>query len=275
MQLQQGDLAWWEPVKLRVLSPSPALAAASSSALTQWETVDLGPYFNDQVTRIFQNKYLSPRAETATLELPTQGIGNWCYPLIQANIDDSGLRQAAGPKNEIQLPTGTPLRTPSGTGAKNILFVSQWDNYPRQATLPLRGRARGVALLLAGSTSAMQSQFVNGEVVITYTDGTTATLPLRNPDTWWPIEQDYVEDGFAFRLGAPKPYRVHLKTGLITKDFNQYTSIKGFSTKAIDGGAATVLELPLDPSKNLKSLTVRALANDVVIGLMSVTLGRD
>jgi hypothetical protein len=129
-------------------------------------------------------------------------------------------------------------------------------------------------LLLAGSTSAMQSQFANGLVTIAYADGTTATLPLRNPDTWWPIEQDYQDDGFAFRLGAPKPYRVHLKTGLITRDFTQYITIKGYSTRAIDGGAATVLELPLDPQKKLKSLTVQALANDVVIGLMSVTLGR-
>jgi hypothetical protein len=152
--------------------------------------------------------------------------------------------------------------------------VSQWDNYPHQATLPLRGQAARAVLLMAGSTSAMQSQFVNGEVTVTYTDGTTATLPLRNPDTWWPIEQDYVEDGYAFRLGAPKPYRVHLKTGLMTRDFDHYTAIKGYSTRAIDGGAATVLELPLNPKKKLKSLTVRALANDVVIGLMSVTLGR-
>ena len=40
------------------------------------------------------------------------------------------------------------------------------------------------------------------------------------------------------------------------------------------GGAATVLDLPLDPVKELKSLTVRTLANEVVIGLMSVTLAR-
>ncbi|TVT43792.1 DUF4450 domain-containing protein [Hymenobacter setariae] len=275
VQLRQGDLQWWEPVKLRVSSPPPAPPAAGASAPVKWETVDLGAYFNDQITRIFQNKYLSPRAETATLELPTQGIGNWCYPLTQANIDDSGLRRLAGVRNEVQLPSGVPLRTPGASGVKNSLFVSQWDNYPRQATVPLRGRARHAVLLMAGSTSAMQSQFINGEVVVTYSDGSTATLPLRNPDTWWPIEQDYVEDGFAFRLGAPKPYRVHLKTGLITKDFNQYTTIKGFSTKAIDGGAATVLELPLDPQKKLKNLIVRTLANDVVIGLMSVTLGRD
>jgi hypothetical protein len=271
--LSQGAIWWMEPLHIQI-EPRPSLVRPAP-ARTRWRSLNLVPYFNDQVTRIFQNKYLSPRAETATLELPTQGIGNWCYPLTQANIDDAGLRQLAGAKGEIKLPTGTPLRTPGVAGAKNILFVSQWDNYPRQATLPLRGRARHAVLLMAGSTNAMQSQFVNGEVVVAYADGTTATLPLRNPDTWWPIEQDYVEDGFAFRIGAPKPYRVHLKTGLITKDFDQYTSIKGFSTRAIDGGAATVFELPLDPQKKLKSLTVRALANDVVIGLMSVTLARD
>jgi hypothetical protein len=275
VQLAQGELRWWQPLAVEVLPPAAPATATAPFASARWEAIDLTRFFNDQVTQIFQNKYLSPRAETATLELPTQGIGNWCYPLTQVTIDDAGLRQLAGASNEIKLPSGEPLRTPSAVGAKNTLFVSQWDNYPRQATLPLRGRARRAVLLMAGSTSAMQSQFVNGEVVVTYADNTTATLPLRNPDTWWPIEQDYVEDGFAFQLGAPKPYRVHLKTGLVTKDFNQYTSIKGFSTKAIDGGAATVLELPLDPGKKLKSLTVRALANDVVIGLMSVTLARD
>jgi hypothetical protein len=273
VHLGQGDLSWWEPLRVEV--KAPMVAAPTPTAPARWETVDLAAYYNDQVTRIFQNRYLSPRPTTATLELPTQGIGNWCYPLTQANIDDSGLRQLAGAQNEIQLPTGVPLRTAGAANSRNILFVSQWDNYPHQATLPLHGQASRAVLLMAGSTSAMQSQFVNGEVSVAYADGTSTTLPLRNPDTWWPIEQDYQDDGFAFRLGAPKPYRVHLKTGLITRDFTQYTSIKGYSTRAIDGGAATVLELPLDPKKKLKTLTVRALANDVVIGLMSVTLARN
>jgi hypothetical protein len=35
-----------------------------------------------------------------------------------------------------------------------------------------------------------------------------------------------------------------------------------------------VLELPLNRDKELKSLTVRALANEVVIGLMAATLAR-
>jgi hypothetical protein len=273
VQLRQGGLTWWEPLAINVPRPVAAPQVAAPAA-AKWERVDLSCHFNDQVTRIFQNEYRSPRPLGPTLQLPTQGIGNWCYPLTQAVIDDAGLRQLADAKNELKLPAGVPLRTPGAAGSKNVLFVSQWDNYADRATVPLAGRATHAYLLMAGSTNPMQSQLVNGEVVVTYTDGTTDALPLRNPENWWPIEQDYLNDGFAFQTGAPQPLRVHLKTGLITREFNQYTSIKGFSTRAIDGGAATVLDLPLNPKKKLRSLTVRALANDVVIGLMSVTLAR-
>jgi hypothetical protein len=248
---------------------------APKAAKTRYETVNLAPHFNDQVTKIFQNEYLSPRPAGPTLQLPTQGIGNWCYPLTQAVIDDAGLRKLAGGKNEITLPWGTPLRTPGAAGEKNILFVSQWDNYANQATVPLGGKSSHAYLLMAGSTNPMQSQLVNGEVLVTYADGTTETLPLRNPENWAPIEQDYFQDDFAFTTGAPKPFRLHLKTGLLTRDFKDYTSIKGFSTRAIDGGAATVLDMPLNSKKKLRSLTLKALANDVVIGLMSVTLVRE
>ena len=65
--------------------------------------------------------------------------------------------------------------------------------------------------------------------------------------------------------------RVDLQTGTVR--VLEMNSFKGRGGK-IPGGAATVLDLPLDPAKELKSLTVRALANEVVIGLMSVTLQR-
>ena len=42
----------------------------------------------------------------------------------------------------------------------------------------------------------------------------------------------------------------------------------------VRGGAATVLDLPLDPTRTLHTLAVRAIANEVVIGVMSVTLAR-
>jgi hypothetical protein len=126
-------------------------------------------------------------------------------------------------------------------------------------------------LLMAGSTNWMQSRFDNGEVLIAYTDGATERLALHNPTTWWPVDQDYKIDDFAFRRPEAIPPRVDLKTGTVrVLDLSEF---KGKGGK-VPGGAATVLDLPLRADRELKSLTVRALANEVVIGLMSVTLMR-
>jgi hypothetical protein len=45
-------------------------------------------------------------------------------------------------------------------------------------------------------------------------------------------------------------------------------------TTTQDGGAATVLDMPLDKNKILKEIKLQTIANDVMIGLMSVTLVR-
>jgi hypothetical protein len=135
--------------------------------------------------------------------------------------------------------------------------------------VPVTGRARAVELLMAGSTNHMQSHFENGEVVVTYADGSTERLALENPSNWWPIQEDYFIDDFQFRRPGPLPTRIDLKTGRIR--VLETATFKGRGGR-VPGGAATVLELPVNANKELKSVTVRALANEVVIGLMAATL---
>jgi Domain of unknown function (DUF4450)/Bacterial alpha-L-rhamnosidase 6 hairpin glycosidase domain len=236
------------------------------------QALDINRYFNDKVTNIFKNQYLSPRPNVATLQLPTQGIGDWTHPLKTANIDDKGLRKLAGELNRIVLPQGISFSTPSDTLQSNILFTSQWDNYPKEAVIPLTGKSSHAYLMMAGSTNPMQSRLVNGAVIIAYTDNTADTLLLKNPETWWPIEQDYSDDGFAFTIDAARPVRIHLKTGKIVSDYDN--SMRAYEGKMIDGGAATVLDMPLNATKTLKELKLQTIANDVVIGLMAITLAR-
>ena len=239
-----------------------------------FEPVDLAAAFNDRVTQIFKNEYRSPRSPFVSLAMPKQGLGGWAGGVnATAEIDDSGLRAVAAKNGgRFPLPNGVGFATPGEGGARNVAFVSQWDNYPREVVVALAGRARHVSLLMAGSTNAMQSRIDNGEVIVTYTDGSSARLALENPTTWWPIDQDYFIDDFQFRVDVPAlPTRVDLKTGAVR--VLELPAFKGRGGK-IPGGAATVLELPLDATKELKSLTVRALANDVVIGLMAATLAR-
>ena len=80
----------------------------------------------------------------------------------------------------------------------------------------------------------------------------------------------YYDDGLAFNPGVAQPVRIHLKTGEVRTQ--PYKVLSKNKNNKIDGGAATVLDLPLNPMKELKQISLKTLANDVVIGLMAVTL---
>jgi hypothetical protein len=242
-------------------------------AKIHFEPVDLTGAFNDSVTQIFKNQYLTPRSPYPSLSIPLQGFGTWTNFTVVFNVNDQGLRDAAAQGGgTFTLPDqGVPFRTPGDAAAKNILFTSQWDNYPHAAGVPLTGNATHLYLLMAGSTNPMQSRIDNGEVIVAYADGTLARLALENPTTWWPIDQDYFIDDYAFARPGPIPPRVDLATGQErTLERNEFKGRGG----RVNGGAATVLDLSLDPAKELKSLTLRTLSNDVVIGLMAATLVR-
>ena len=59
---------------------------------------------------------------------------------------------------------------------------------------------------------------------------------------------------------------------IVSRDLGKELSIKGVYGREIPGGAGEMLRMPLNKDKKLKSLTLRTLSNDVVIGLMAVTL---
>ena len=275
-RMSSGTYTWWHPTSREAQPPAAAREGmdwAVPRTNVHLEAVDLTASFNDRVSAIFEKaKYLAPRSIGVSLEQPWQGAGGWANFTSLPSIDDSGLRMAAAEHGgRIVMPNGVFFSTPSAPVARNIIFTSQWDNYPHERSIPLSGSASHAYLLMAGSTNFMQSRMDNGEIVMTYTDGTSSRLALRNPETWWPIEQDYFIDDYQFPMDGPLPPRVDLKTGNI-----RLLSLPDFKGKGkvIPGGSATVLALALDPGKQLQSATVRTIANDCVIGLMSLTLER-
>ena len=248
--------------------PLDSLGFDEPNLTKQFKPQTIERYFNAEVDDIFKNEYLSPRPQTTTLQIPTQGIGEWCHPQLTAEINDSVFRTLI--KDDIFEVAGVPFRTPAV--GNNIVYTSLWDNYPDAVTIPIGGKAETAWLLMAGSTNHMQSHIDNGLVIATYKDGSQDTLALRNPDNWCPIEQDYYIDGKAFQTSEPRPYRVCLGTGDVSRDLGRTLGIQGVYGREIPGGAAQMLRMPLNLRKRLKSLTVRTLSNDVVIGLMAVTL---
>ena len=180
-------------------------------------------------------------------------------------VNDSVFRSMIVKDEFIAM--GVPFHT-SAIG-RNIAFTSLYDNYPDSISIPLSGRYRQAWLLMAGTTNHMQSRIANGIVVAQYNDGTADTLQLVNPDNWCPVERDYYVDGKAFQVAEPRPYRVAFASGKASRKLSAPTNAEGGEIK---GGAATMLCMPLNRKKKLQLLTLRTLSNDVVIGLMAVTL---
>ena len=242
--------------------------------------VNMDAAFNSEVSDIFKNQYLTPRSPYTTLCVPTQGMGDWCSTKKLAKIDDSKLRSMVKDGSFETLP-GLLFRTPAE--GKNIAYTSLWDNYPDSITIPLSGKASHAYLLMAGSTNPMQFAIENAVVRVEYTDGTTDELMLVPPVNWCPIEQDFVENAVAFAMPAVRPYRIGLNTGIVSRHLFRDSHYQEAATAgdlpdmklamcALPGGAATMLDMPLNAKKKLRSLTLRALSNEVVVGLMGITL---
>lgn len=269
-------MKWWQPLDLNIQATVELpLPNAHTGRPTQFDTISLRQVFNDKVTNIFNNKYTSPRPAVPTLQLPVQGIGNWAYPLINPEIDDAGFRKMAEEKEMYTTSKNLVFATPADGQKKNIAFTAMWDHFPDSISIPLEGKALHAYFLMAGTTNAMQSRIVNGEILVYYKDGSFEKLELKNPENWWPIEQDLYSDGYAFTTAAIKPIRISLRTGKELEGKIKYVGIKGYSGFGIEGGAASVLELPLNKEKILDRLVLRSIANDVIIGMMGLTLKRE
>ena len=266
----------------RVGAPKPLVAAERVDG-TAWGNnfddvqterlapVDISRCFNSQVSDIFKNFYLSPRPPYTTLQIPVHGIGDWCHPDRKVTVDESVLRQHAdGGVLTVDIAGGIPFRFPQQ--GRNIVYTSLWDNYPDAVEIPLSGSASHAYLLMAGSTNHMQSRIDNGVVTVRYTDGSADTLRLCNPHNWCPIEQDYYEDGLAFHAAQPRPYRLDFASLRASRQLMPMGDRYGYEQRYFEKGAGIVLDMPLNRSKQLQSLTLRTLSNDIVVGLMAVTL---
>ena len=110
------------------------------------------------------------------------------------------------------------------------------------------------------------------------------TLHLENPINWPTINEEFVFDGKAFWSAPVKPLRFRLDNGTVSRHINLSAATplpnkeialgKAPSPYAIHHGAGVILKMPLNPSKRLTSLRLVTLSNDIVAGLMGLTLER-
>lgn len=219
------------------------------------QLVDMSASFNGDIRTIYKQDYLSPRPATASVRLGSDGYSPWCFyywNFKAPEIDLAGVPELLDGKNALVTPQHVPFHWAGGDA--NIAFTSRWDNWPESVTVPVDLAGKRAWFLVCGSTNPMQTQIANAVLRLTYADGGTDELELVPPDNFWTLcplrtsDYSYERDGFC--LPAEPPLTVPL----------------GANCRAI------LLPHPLRDGVALSSVTLEALSEEVVIGLMGITV---
>jgi hypothetical protein len=137
---------------------------------------------------------------------------------------------------------------------RNIAFTSLWDNWPASVTVPVNQSGQAVWLLVCGSSNPMQGRIANAVLKFHYADGKEERLELEHPSNFWSLTQfgktdyDYELDGFSLPVEPPTQVRL------------------GADCRAM------VYGWKLRPGAILKEVTLETLSQEVVIGLMAVSV---
>ena len=258
---QDGDCRWWMPVSFEVSRPKAA--QEPSHRTVKPEPVNLDRFLTGRITEIFSRGYTAPRSPFCSLSIPDSGTGGWANFDRQPRVDDAALRGGVLAIGDVTFRTSA--------ASANCAFLSLWAQDRPRLIIPLSGHAHTLSLLLAGTTHPQCSRMVHAWVRVRYADGTDTALELRNPQNWWPIEQDYLIDDYLFRDLAPPPMRIDLQTGKVR--LLHQTTFKG-DGREVPGGAANVIQLSLDPVKALVAVDIEVKLYGIVVALIAATLSR-
>lgn len=216
------------------------------------------PQLTDDVRTIFQQDYYTPR-DHLHLSLGADGYSPWTFAHWGIPTPEIGFDKAGATVTDRE---NIPFRL--GSENNNIAFTSLYPNWPTAVTVPVEKEARAVKLLVCGSTNPMQIDIANAAIRFRYTDGSEEQLELVNPDNFWslcpydgrPSEKDqgttndYSYEASAFCLPETPPDLIEL----------------GSKCRAVS------LAWQLAAGKTLSAITLETLSQEVVIGLMAVTL---
>jgi len=255
-----GELPQWRLFKIQVDDPASASVEAAKRVEkiktdASWEFCDMRAQLNADVCTIYKQDYLSPRPRTCSARIGSDGYAPWTFAYWKINAPEIDLSQVPAlldANGGLKTPQGVPFAW--ANDARNIAFTSLWDNWPREVTVPVGRAGEAAWFLLCGSTNPMQCRIANARLRMTYDDGIVEDLEIVPPMNFWTLcplgasDYNYTRDAFA--LPATPPETVQL----------------GGNCRAV------LLNARLRPGVALSQVTLEALSQDVVIGLMGVTI---
>lgn len=215
--------------------------------------VDLQEYFNGDLRKIYKEKYISPRTDTCSAQMGTNGYTSWCYSFW-------GLTEAPEIDFSMLVKSGQGLIcTPACLFAmfteRNICAVSQYDNFPTQIQIPVNDSCSTLWLLFGGITNQMQTLVPAATLTVRYSDGIS-------------IEKDIIPPVNFLNV-------CDMREGDRYDNINQRFPLRHREGEAFwigKNARVNVLPIECDPEKTIVSVDFRARANETVVGIMGITL---
>jgi hypothetical protein len=238
IRVKEGDWDGWLAADITIDEKQSPIKPVSIPG-KNYNPVDISKYFNISLTEIHKQEYWKPRPEGYSIMACLDGRFGWDWNHAGMNktiVDDNNLRSSKG---RYITKNGIPFLTPEN--GLNATCVSIWKNFPEEISFSLSGKGNELAVFFIGVTNPMQSRVENARFTVEYSDGTEEKVSLINPlnfDDWLvaSIQQSNETEYFS--------------------DFNH----------------GIVQRIPLNRSKELKALKVRAVANEVIVGILGISI---
>ncbi len=264
----------WIPIKLRIEpktnTPPPKVWSAPQVAkgdLATWTLVDLATTFNDSVTNVLPR--VTREAKPPALPASQVGFGYWKDHLLQYHgsrnqpVSDAAWRKKVGDDGAAWTSDGIPFKT-SKDGA-NIGVVTLAGGFPTQLEFPVNARGRKLYLMISGMTFPVQSHVVNLRVTLHHANGKAEAVDLINPfgigdcwSTWCGRYHDTAANGFENIGGRTGPAG--------SSEADDLTKPIALDTEA------HLIALDLNPEVELRRVSLEAIANDCIFGIMGATV---
>ncbi len=243
-----------------------------SRKLDEWNLIDLGGSFNSETTEVVPRIVAAARSPA----LPASQVG-FRYMLDHYRtrlslgmrpkvfqMSDAAWRTKVGPDGVAWTAEGIPFLTRKQ--GLNIAAVTLLGGLPARIRVPVPNVAgKTLYLMLSGATWPAQSHVVNLRVELDFADGAKLARELVNPvdigdcwDTWLGWAHDTAANGFENIGGRFGP-----EGSSAVMDLTQPVEVDT---------DAHLLAFDLPPDGVLTSISLEAIANDIIFGMMGASV---
>jgi hypothetical protein len=238
VRIMEGLWDAWLPADI-VTKEEPGMKQTIPETDCDFKPIDITDRFNISLEDIHKMEYWNPRPKTYSIMANLNGRFGWDWNHAgfgKVVVDDSKLRSCGG-----DYITDKGIRFSTPCSGKNAACISIWKNFPNKISFQLTGKGKELAVFFVGVTNPMQSRVENARLIVEYADGCEEKVSLVNPENF----DDWLVPSIQF------------------KNETQYFS---------DYNHGIIQHIILNPSKELKALTVRATANEVIIGILGISV---